>query len=79
MKTLLTEEQIRQGVAQLADEIESYYRGKPLTIIGILTGSLVLLADLIRLLEMPLRLGLIQAHSYRGTSTKPGSLSIIAP
>jgi hypoxanthine phosphoribosyltransferase len=76
MKTLLTEEQIREGVAQLAAEIESFYRDKPLTIIGILTGSLVLLADLIRRVEMPLRLGLIQAHSYRGTSTKPGLLRI---
>ncbi len=76
MKTLLTKEQIHEGVAQLAGEIESFYREKPLTIIGILTGSLVLLADLIRLVDLPLRLGLVQAHSYRGTSTKPGLLRI---
>jgi len=37
--------------------------------IGVLTGSVVLLADLIRLLEMPLRVGLVQAKSYRGAST----------
>ena len=76
MKTLLTEERIREGVAQLASEIESFYREKPLTIIGILTGSLVLLADLIRRVNMPMRLGLVQAHSYRGTSTTPDLLRI---
>lgn len=76
MKTLLSEEQICEGIAQLASEIESYYHGKSLTIIGILTGSLVVLADLIRRLDMPMRLGLVQAHSYRGAATSPGSLAI---
>ncbi|MCG8585115.1 MAG: hypoxanthine phosphoribosyltransferase [Pirellulales bacterium] len=76
MKTLLNEEQIRRGVTELASEIESYYGDKSLTIVGILTGSLVLLADLIRLLQLPLRLGLIQAHSYRGAATTPGVLKI---
>ena len=36
-------------------EIGRYYAGRPLTIIGVLTGSLVLVADLIRRLDMPLR------------------------
>jgi hypoxanthine phosphoribosyltransferase len=50
----------------MADEISETYGSDPLTIIAIMTGSLVLLADLIRRLEMPLRVGLIQASSYRG-------------
>jgi hypoxanthine phosphoribosyltransferase len=45
-----------------------------LTIIGVLTGSLVLLADLIRQLEMPLRVGVVQASSYAGTQR--GELTI---
>lgn len=76
MRTLLSEEQIREGVVDLAGQIESFYRDKPLAIIGILTGSLVLLADLIRLIDLPMRLGLVQAHSYRGTATTPGLLRI---
>ena len=76
MKTLLSEEQIRDGVGRLADEVASYYEGRPLTIIGILTGSVVLLADLIRQLEMPVRVGVIQARSYRGRSTRPGPLVV---
>ena len=42
---------------------------------GVLTGSVVLLADLIRLLEMPLKIGLVQATSYRGATT-PGALEL---
>jgi len=76
MKTLLTEEQLREGIRRLADEIQRQYRGKPLTIVGVLIGSVVLLADLIRLLNLPLCVEMVQARSYRGSSTKPGPLVV---
>lgn len=75
MKTLLTERQLREGVERLAQEINATYGEQPLTIVGVLTGSLVLLADLIRLLRMPLRVGVLQASSYRD-GTRPGKLTI---
>jgi hypoxanthine phosphoribosyltransferase len=78
VKTLLSEEQLREGVRRLAAEISTKYKGRPLTIVGVLTGSLVVLADLIRHLDMPLRVGLVQARSYRGEATWPGELSINA-
>ena len=77
MKTLLSTDQLRDGVVRLAGEITAQYGGRPLTIVGVMTGSVVLLADLIRLLEMPLRVGVIQASSYRGETTR-GELSINA-
>ncbi len=75
MKVLLTEGQLREGVERLAREIKSHYAERPLTIVSVLTGSVVLLADLIRLLEMPLRVGVVQASSYRGGTTR-GPLTI---
>ncbi len=75
MRQILDEDQLREGVGRLADEINGYYQGRPLTIIGVLTGSVVLLADLIRLLDMPLKVGLVQATSYRGATT-PGALEL---
>ena len=62
MKTLLTEDQLREGIRRLAGEIQKHYDGKPLTLVGVMIGSLVLLADLIRLLEAPLRVELVQAR-----------------
>jgi hypoxanthine phosphoribosyltransferase len=76
MKTLLTEEQLREGIRRMAGEIQKYYEGKPLTIVGVLMGSVVLLADLIRLLPIPLQVELVQARSYRGGSVRPGPLVI---
>ncbi len=76
MKPLLSEDEIRIGVQALAKEVNSYYDGRPLTILGVLTGSLVLVADLIRQLSMPLQVGVIQTRSYRGGATRPGQLQI---
>jgi hypoxanthine phosphoribosyltransferase len=76
MKTLLTEEQLRQGVERLAGEIRQHYQGRPLTIIGVLIGSVVFLVDLIRRLDVPLRLNLVQARNDHHGSTRPGPLVI---
>jgi hypoxanthine phosphoribosyltransferase len=77
VKTLLSEEQLREGVSRMARQVNQTYEDQPLTIIGVLTGSIVLLADIIRLMEMPLRLGVLQASSYR-TGTTRGELQISA-
>ena len=75
MKILLSEEDVRQGVERLAQEVTGQYSGQELTIVGLMTGSIVLMADLIRLLEMPLRVGVMQTSSYRN-STSSGSVEI---
>lgn len=75
MKVLLNSQQVNDGVARMAREITDHYGAEPLTILGIMTGSVVLLADLIRQLAMPLRVGVVQASSYRG-GTKRGELVI---
>ncbi len=77
MKILLSETQVREGVARMAREITSAYGDKPLTIVAVMTGSVVLLADLIRQLSLPLRVGVLQASSYKGNTTR-GSLTINA-
>lgn len=76
MKTLLDENQVRQGVERLASQIVDAYGQRPVTIIAVMTGSIVLMADLIRLLTMPLRVGVVQASSYKGTQR--GKLTINA-
>lgn len=76
MRELLSAQQIQAEVAKLGAVIEQEYRGEPLTVIGVLTGSVILLADLIRCIDLKVRVGLIQASSYRGKATSPGKLSI---
>jgi hypoxanthine phosphoribosyltransferase len=76
MEILIPADRIQQRIAELARQIAADYARRPVTIIGVLTGSLMFLADLVRRLDLPLRIGLIQASSYRGAVTTPGALHI---
>jgi hypoxanthine phosphoribosyltransferase len=78
MEILLSAERIRERVGDLARQIKADYRDQPVTIVGVLTGCLMFLADLMRHLELPLRVALIQASSYRGAVTAPGQLHVQA-
>jgi hypoxanthine phosphoribosyltransferase len=76
MEILIPAEQIQQRVAEMALRIARDYHDRPVTIVGVLTGCLMFLADLVRHLDLPLRIGLIQASSYRGETTTPGELHV---
>jgi len=72
-RVLITEEQIARRVKSLAREIENDFRGRELVIVSLLNGTVVFLADLIRQLNLPLRLDFIGVASY-GTGTESGEL-----
>jgi len=74
MRVLVSAEQIQASIDRLAEEIRAREGARPLTVIAVLTGSIIFLADLIRKLDMPLRVGVLQARSYMGTER--GSLTI---
>ena len=76
MQILIPEDRIRERVDALGVEIAADFAGRPLTVVGVLTGCLVFLADLIRRLNHPTQIALIQASSYRGDSTTPGELVV---
>lgn len=76
MRTLLSAEQLEAGIARLAEAVRGDVGNRPLTVVGVLTGSIVVVADLIRRLGGPVRVGMVSASSYRGTATAPGRLDL---
>jgi len=77
---LISRDRIAERVEQLAGAITAAYPDGELTIVAVLTGSLVFLADLIRRLPLRLRLGVACVSSYPGQATSsrdPGV--VIAP
>lgn len=76
MQVLISAERIDARLNELAEEIAHAYEGKPVTVVGILTGCLIFTADLIRRINLPLRVAFITASSYRGETTIPGRLEI---
>lgn len=76
MDVLISADRIRERVDELGAEIATDFADQPITVVGILTGCLVFLADLIRRLNHPTHIALMQASSYRGTATSPGQLEV---
>jgi hypoxanthine phosphoribosyltransferase len=76
MRVLITADEIRRRVEELAHEIGRDYQSRPIFCVGVLTGCLIFLADLVRRLELPLQIHLVQASSYRGDATRPGELRL---
>ncbi|MBS0204610.1 MAG: hypoxanthine phosphoribosyltransferase [Planctomycetes bacterium] len=76
MYTLITASQIAQRIAELGTSISDAYRGRPLTVLGVLNGSVIFVADLMRSIGIPHRVGFVQASSYRGETTSAGELTV---
>jgi hypoxanthine phosphoribosyltransferase len=72
-RILVTEEQLARRNRSLAREIERDFKGRDLTVISLLNGTVLFLADLIRHLNLPLRLDFIGVSSY-GAGTESGEL-----
>ncbi len=66
---LFHESTIMSRLDEMAGQIASDYEGKDLTVVAVLNGSLMFGADLLRRLEMPLRLDCLSVSSYHGAST----------
>src|SRR5512134_1581826 len=71
---LLTEEQIAGKVADLGARISADYDGRPVTLVSVLKGSLPFMADLMRAIDLPLRIDLMEVSSYGGTATESSGL-----
>ena len=74
---LFTRDEIEATVKKLAAEISQDYHGKHPLLIGVLKGSFMFMADLIRHLDFPLEVEFITLSSYgRGRST-PGGIKVV--
>jgi hypoxanthine phosphoribosyltransferase len=76
MRILLTSTQLDEGISRLSAAVRQQVGRRPLTVVGVLTGSIVRVSDLIRRLEGPVRVSMVWASSYRGTATRPGALEL---
>jgi hypoxanthine phosphoribosyltransferase len=78
LNILISESQIQQACEQIGNQITVDYanRKNPLTIIGTLKGSALFLADLIRHIDLPVRMDFIELSSYGNSMHSSGSVKI---
>ncbi|MFC1911318.1 hypoxanthine phosphoribosyltransferase [Chloroflexota bacterium] len=77
LKILISREEIAEAVNRLACEIERDYRGKQPLLIGVLKGSFVFMADLIRQLDLPLELDFVRLASYGAGRESSGKVRVV--
>jgi hypoxanthine phosphoribosyltransferase len=71
-RVLYREDQIAARLDDLAIEITEDYRGNDLTVLAILNGSLIFMADLLRRIPLPLKLDCLRVKSYHGGTMSTG-------
>lgn len=76
IRTLISEEQIRQRTKELAKEIDARYQGKELTMICVLKGSFLFFADLVRAVNVPVKVEFISCSSYGNEKTSSGEVKL---
>jgi hypoxanthine phosphoribosyltransferase len=74
---LLSEEQIRTRVRELAQAIVRDYEGRDLLIVFVLKGALIFVADLIRQMDRHVRLDFMVVSSYGARTETSGSVRIV--
>lgn len=68
-KILITEDQIKEKIAEVGKKITEEYQNKPLLLVGILSGSFIFMADLCRAIKTPCEMAFMAAKSYQGTKS----------
>ena len=76
MEILISEQQIQEQIDHLGKQINADYKNTDeLIVVGVLNGSFVFCADLIRRLKLPVNLQFISVSSYEGTESS-GNLHV---
>ena len=85
LNTIISSEEIQKRIGEMANEIDKYYlqqewyrqTEQPVIVVGVLTGSLFFMADLLRKLTIRTKLDFIRVSTYPGTSTTAQSSKIV--
>ncbi|AUW94009.1 MAG: hypoxanthine phosphoribosyltransferase [Sulfobacillus thermosulfidooxidans] len=77
LEVLLSAQQIASRIQNLGKRITLDYQNKPLILIGILKGSFIFLADLVRYIDLPISVDFMALSSYGSSTKSSGVVRII--
>lgn len=76
-KVLYSEEILAKRIEELGKEIATDYEGKELLVVGILKGSNIFMSDLVRKINIPVKLDFMMVSSYGNATESSGVVKII--
>jgi hypoxanthine phosphoribosyltransferase len=77
LRCLLTRAEIAAATSRLASEITGDYHDKNPVLLGVLKGSFMFMADLVRLLDFPLEVEFIRLSSYGSSRQTSGKVKVV--
>ncbi|MFM9903550.1 MAG: hypoxanthine phosphoribosyltransferase [Pyrinomonadaceae bacterium] len=77
LEVLYSEQQIKTRVGEMGTEITADYAGKDLVLVGVLKGSCVFLADLMRAVDLALTIDFMSVSSYKDGTQSTGDVEIL--
>ena len=75
-RVIITEEEIKEAIAEAGKKIDAMYDGRPILLVSILKGAFVFMADLCRAVSVPCEIGFMAAKSYYAGTTSSGVVKI---
>jgi hypoxanthine phosphoribosyltransferase len=78
LNVLIKHQEIKGEVVKLARAIRQDYLNKNPLLIGILKGSFIFMADLVREIDMPLEVDFIRLSSYGGGTQSSGQIKVLS-
>lgn len=72
----ITQEQLKSRIAELGRAISKDYEGQDLLVVGLLNGSFMFTADLVREISTPLEVDFVSLSSYGGGTTSSGQVKL---
>ena len=75
-KVLYTQDEIRERAKELGAEITRDYEGKQLVVLGMLKGAVPWMAELIKYIDLDIRIDFIAASSYGSSTISSGVVKI---
>ena len=76
-EVLFSEEAINKRVKELASRISEDYKGKELLVVGVLKGSVIFAAELIKNITIPCQIDFMAVSSYGDSSETTGVVRIL--
>lgn len=77
LKTFISRDKIRKRIKKLAQQINKDYKGKKPIFIGILNGSFIFLADLIREIKVDCEIDFLKLSSYGDEKISSGNVTLL--
>jgi len=76
-KVLFSETQLEKRITELGEQIAKDYEGKELIVVGILKGSNIFTSDLVRKINLPLKIDFMVVSSYGNATESTGVVRIL--